>query len=83
MEEYCTVPVVHTITLGDIVKLIKSFRQMSDTLVSNFFIRSCPAKDGILYGTSVGTINPGRKAVFFRLFLTSKRPCTPCTMAFY
>ena len=32
VEESCTVPVVHTITLGDIVKLIKSFRQMSDTL---------------------------------------------------
>ena len=32
VEEYSTVPVVHTITLGDIVKLIKSFRQMSDTL---------------------------------------------------
>ena len=32
VEEYCTVPVVHTITLGDIAELIKSFRQMSDTL---------------------------------------------------
>ena len=30
--EYCGVSVVHTITLGGIVELIKSFRQMPDTL---------------------------------------------------
>lgn len=30
--EYCEVSVVHTITLGGIVELIKSFRQMPDTL---------------------------------------------------
>lgn len=30
--DYCEVPVVYTITLGGIVELIKSFRQMSDTL---------------------------------------------------
>lgn len=30
--DYCEVPVVHTITLGGIVELIRSFRQMSGTL---------------------------------------------------
>lgn len=30
--DYCEVPIVHTISLGSIVELIKSFRQMSDTL---------------------------------------------------
>lgn len=30
--EYCEVPVVHTISLGDIVKLIKSFKQMPSNL---------------------------------------------------
>lgn len=30
--DYCEVPVVHTINLGDVVELIKSFRQMPDTL---------------------------------------------------
>lgn len=30
--DYCEVPVVHTITLGGIVELIRSFRQMPDTL---------------------------------------------------
>ena len=31
-EGYCEVPVVHTMSLGSIVELIKSFRQMPDTL---------------------------------------------------
>lgn len=30
--DYCEVPVVHTITLGGIVELIRSFRQMPGTL---------------------------------------------------
>lgn len=42
-EEYCEVSVVHTITLGGIVELIKSFRQMPDTLavpdLSDAFIK--------------------------------------------